>query len=321
LDVYDFDRCMGTLHNPRQFHFTHDRAGGGCAFSPNSRYLYINHTTEAYQYDLESSDIWGSRVQVAEYDGFLDPFSTTFYLMQLAPDGKIYSSYTGGGSSMHVIHQPDEAGAGCQYQQHGLKLITRNSYSVPTFPNFRLGPVDGSSCDSLGLDNRPVSWWRSERDTLNGFEVYFHDLSYYEPTSWAWDFSDGSAGSTARHPVHTFPGDGSYNVCLTVSNANASHTLCRTLHFGVSAVSAPATEVASVWPTPFVDRLLVSLDMPLRQPELWLHDAQGRRVQHMALAYGVTELQTAHLPAGVYRWEVRTGGVAVQSGKALKMEP
>ncbi|MFN0215492.1 MAG: hypothetical protein ACKVT2_14640, partial [Saprospiraceae bacterium] len=140
IDIYDFDRCEGLFYNHRQYHFFTGDWGGG-AFSTNSRYLYINYFTKAYQYNLEATDVWASRVQVAEYDGFLDPFNTTFYNMQLAPDGKIYSSSTGSVSSLHVIHSPDEPGEACQYQQHGIELPTRNTFSIPTFPNYRLGPL------------------------------------------------------------------------------------------------------------------------------------------------------------------------------------
>ena len=35
-------------------------------------------------------------------------------------------------------------------------------------------------------------------------------------TSWFWDFGDGTT-STLQNPWHTFPGNGNYNVCLTVT--------------------------------------------------------------------------------------------------------
>ncbi|RKY56314.1 MAG: hypothetical protein DRP89_01620, partial [Candidatus Neomarinimicrobiota bacterium] len=47
-------------------------------------------------------------------------------------------------------------------------------------------------------------------------EVQFTDLSTGNPTSWAWDFGDGST-STVQNPSHTYESVGSYTVMLTVS--------------------------------------------------------------------------------------------------------
>jgi len=318
IDLYDFDRCTGLLNNHRQYHFIAGNLGGG-AFSPDSRYLYINYYTKAYQYDLLAPDVWASRVNVAEYDGFLDPFNTTFFLMQLAPDGKIYSCSPNGVKSMHVIHQPDEPGLACQYEQHGLTLPTHNALSMPTFPNYRLGPLDGSSCDTLGIDNLPIAWWRSDRDTLEPLSVGFHDLSYYKPETWFWDFGDGTPGSNERHPQHTFPAAGSYEVCLTVSNTNGENTLCRPLHFTSSAAQNPdITEGISVSPNPFNERLGLALTVQLSNPVLRLYDQMGRLIRTQYLHFGITELETDALPSGMYFWEVTSAGRRVKSGKAVK---
>jgi hypothetical protein len=324
IDLYDFDRCEGQFYNHRQYHFL-TNGWGGAAFSPSSRYLYINYFTKAFQYDLEATDVWGSQIQVAEYDGFLDPFNTTFYNMQLAPDGKIYASSTGSVSSLHVIHNPDEPGFGCQYQQHGVELPTRNTFSMPTFPNYRLGPLDGSSCDTLGLDNLPIAWWRSEQDTIDLLAVEFHDLSYYEPNSWEWSFGDPASGlsnsSSERHPHHLFSTAGHYEVCLTVSNGNAINTLCRTLKLGNSLVENPEVlERIQVSPNPFINRLRIALSTDLRSPIFRLYDQMGRLIREERLAFGITELETAALPKGIYFWEIRTAGELAKSGKIIKIE-
>ncbi len=322
IDLYDFDRCEGLFSNHRQSHFFTGDWGGG-AFSPNSRYLYINYFTKAYQYDLDAIDVWASRVQVAEYDGFLDPFNTTFYNMQLAPDGKIYSSSTGSVSSLHVIHSPDEPGETCQYQQHGIELRTRNTFSMPTFPNYRLGPLDGSPCDTLGLGNLPIAWWRSEQDTLDPLLVEFHDLSYYEPDTWAWDFGDPGSGlnntTSERHPDHLFSAPGEYQICLTVSNANASNTLCRTLTLGNTLAENPEVqERIQVTPNPFRDHLNIALSANLRSPVFHLYDQMGRLFLKKRLAFGIIEIDTEDLPSGIYFWQVESNGERVKAGKIIK---
>jgi PKD repeat protein len=52
-------------------------------------------------------------------------------------------------------------------------------------------------------------------------EVAFVDLSTGHPTSWLWDFGDGTS-STERHPIHVYPAAGSYDVSLVATNAQGS---------------------------------------------------------------------------------------------------
>jgi len=45
--------------------------------------------------------------------------------------------------------------------------------------------------------------------------------SYDELVSWAWNFSDGET-STEQNPIHKFPNNGTFNVMLTVTDADGS---------------------------------------------------------------------------------------------------
>jgi FOG: PKD repeat len=47
--------------------------------------------------------------------------------------------------------------------------------------------------------------------------VQFNDTSLRSPTSWTWDFGDGST-STDQNPEHTYTAAGTYSVNLTVTN-------------------------------------------------------------------------------------------------------
>ena len=221
---------------------------------------------------------------------------------------------------MHIIHQPDEPGLDCQYQQHGLHLITANSFSVPTFPNFRLGPIDGSDCDTLGIDNLPVAWWRSENDSSEALRVRFQDLSYFEPQSWSWDFGDGSPKESIRHPEHLFPGPGDYQVCLTVANNNADNTLCRTLHLSASGTVNPDIQNAvEVAPNPFNDQILIALNAPARSALFQLFDLAGKCVLSQNIGLGMTEIDTRTLPQGMYLWVIFQNGQRCRAGTTVKV--
>ncbi|MCC6727031.1 MAG: T9SS type A sorting domain-containing protein [Saprospiraceae bacterium] len=153
LNIFGFDRCSGELSDPVHVAITDASdttfAYGGLAFSPNSRFLYVSAWDRVYQFDTEATDIAASKVVVASYDGFELPYPTTFYLMQLGPNGKIYLSSPNQVNMLHVINSPDEPGLACDFQQHGLITPTYIVFGLPHFPNYRLGALAGSPCDSL----------------------------------------------------------------------------------------------------------------------------------------------------------------------------
>lgn len=62
-----------------------------------------------------------------------------------------------------------------------------------------------------------------ETSGIAPLEVNFTDNSTGSPTSWLWDFGDGTT-STEQNPVHAYQGDGLYTVTLTVTNEFDSNT-------------------------------------------------------------------------------------------------
>lgn len=166
LNFYDFDRCTGELSNQLQLQLIDSAYAGGVAISPNSRFAYFSSYNYVYQYDMWADDIAASKDTVAVYDGFTSPspLPTRFFLAQLAPNGKIYISCNNSVDILHVIHNPDEKGDACNLEQHGIQLPTLNAFTMPNFPNFRLGELEGSSCDTILVGtsdlNYPISDFR-----------------------------------------------------------------------------------------------------------------------------------------------------------------
>jgi len=159
LDIFEFDRCSGLFSNPVHVVIDDANSSGGVAFSPNGRYLYVSSAQDLYQYDTQATDIAASMVHIAEWDGFYSPnppFATLFDIAQLAPDGKIYIGTGNSTFHLHVIHDTDEGGLACNMEQHGVELPHYFSNSLPNHPNYHLGPVDGSVCDSLGINTGMV---------------------------------------------------------------------------------------------------------------------------------------------------------------------
>jgi hypothetical protein len=155
LTIYDFDRCSGELSNRIDIPMPEIKAkvllGLSVSFSPNSRFLYVGATDRIYQFDMWAADIPASRDTVAWYDGFYDFQSvlrTSFSNSQLAPDGKIYFATGNATKYYHVIERPDEKGDSCRVRQHSVRL-RGFANGIPYYPNYRLGPLVGSPCDTL----------------------------------------------------------------------------------------------------------------------------------------------------------------------------
>lgn len=154
--VMDFDRCSGEFSNPVEipnlYADLNISGGAAVAFSPNGRFLYVNNLLELNQYDLWKQDI--DSVRLYTRSGFphdsIDPGNWMIRTSQLAPNGKIYlSTYNGGISAFHVIHQPDSFGLACNFVPFGQQVNTISTTSLPNMPNYRLGKLAGSLCDTI----------------------------------------------------------------------------------------------------------------------------------------------------------------------------
>ncbi len=323
LYIYDFDRCEGLLaDNPVFVPIPNTELGGGVAFSPNGRFVYMVSSTFILQSDTWASDIASTIDTVAFYDGYADPLPSTFFAMQPGPDGRIYITTNNETKILHYINQPNKASDSCEVVQHGLQLASYNRFTSPHFPNYRLGPLDGSPCDTLGLDNHPVAGFRFEANsTGNTLLVAFIDNSFYEPTDWYWDFGDGST-STEVNPWHTFPGPGTYTVCLTVSNQYDSSMVCHDVVLVVSGTGEIAkSDIVTVFPNPASGEVHLQLRQQVAKAALftlYTTTAQPMLTQHLATGKNTVSLEG--LSPGLYFYEVRDEERILQSGKLIKID-
>jgi YVTN family beta-propeller protein len=77
------------------------------------------------------------------------------------------------------------------------------------------------------------------------FTVSFTDQSTGSPTSWRWNFGDGTY-STGQNPIHTYSKAGLYSIALTASNANGNNALTKSGYIAVSSASnAPVTNFSA----------------------------------------------------------------------------
>lgn len=169
LELFDFDRCTGLIYNPQLLYLENISgpwpALRSSAFSSNSDYLYLStspDTTYLIQFDLSASNITASAdtlwtLPYPHYSGGM---------LKRGPDDKIYLSscyqtglltypypdsiYNPINMNLGVIHSPDNLGSACDFQPFSFYLGGKRTYwGLPNNPDYDLGSILGSPCDTL----------------------------------------------------------------------------------------------------------------------------------------------------------------------------
>ena len=189
LEVFNFDRCTGHFSNPIIIEPESSTPAGSIwatSFSPDGNLLYrqtgyvggIHGIGYLLQYDMLAGNIQASRDTIYTFNYPENPFH-----IRLAPDDKIYLSsaydnYTDYPDSIRnninenlsVIYSPNNLGTACDFQPYSFYLGGKRTYNgLPNNPDYEMGPLLGSGCDSLvGV---PGITYEVQRQELH---VFFH---------------------------------------------------------------------------------------------------------------------------------------------------
>lgn len=158
IDLFDFDRCTGELSNWIDLRNDAPTPLYGASFSPDGCKLYISEYPpgKLFQYDICQGDIKASKTLI--FDNPLDDFWMGQH--QLAPDGKIYicmsydilpnEVFDFPNENLSVINNPNAEGMACDFDTATIWLGGKRSiFGLPNFPNYNLGALAGSECDTL----------------------------------------------------------------------------------------------------------------------------------------------------------------------------
>ena len=310
LRIFDFDRCTGELSNPVHINIedgTENQTSAGLAWSADGHYLYAAEVGLLLQFDAGAADIAASKVVIAEREFNPDcQLGYSFGPLELGQDGRIYCRPLSGQRCMHRIAKPERPGISCEFIQNYYTFDFAYK-GLPHFPNFRLGPVDGSACDTLGLNNHPLAGWRY--DHTGGTGVDFTSVSWYDPVEWYWEFGDPASGavnqSMERNPSHDFSAPGAYEVCLTVSNQYGSDTKCKTVWVSTSSSSEVEEGGAAlkIYPNPTTGQVYwtSAQDQPVT---VHVFNALGQLQITKSITDNHLDLNT--LPPGVYHFQIHS---------------
>lgn len=161
--LFDFDRCSGQLSNYQplleNIHFDSTTNTGPqspiyVSFSPNGQIGYLLSPWYLFQQDLNNI----SNIRI---DSFYNNLEVVYN--ELAPDGKLYFvqyhyQLPSGtlDKNFFIINNPNVFGSGCNAQDTALNLLGHHpNDAMPYIPNYGLGPLAGSPCDTLGVKEIP----------------------------------------------------------------------------------------------------------------------------------------------------------------------
>ena len=115
-----------------------------------------------------------------------------------------------------------------------------------------------SVCEALTIVLPPVAGFTFEDQ--DGGTIAFTDASGNAPVEWSWDFGDSST-SNLQNPVHTYTTNGTYEVCLTVTNGAGMDVSCQSIMvIVVSTDELPEVNYANAYPSPAEDWLRIDFN-------------------------------------------------------------
>ena len=165
-----------------------------------------------------------------------------------------------------------------------------------------------STCGSTTVCAPPVAGYSFVQQNLN---YQFTDASAGSSiATWSWDFGDGN-NATVQNPMHTYAAAGSYNVCLTVTDAcGQMDTTCQNITLvGIDLAETHALKLA---PNPASGQVQLSLQRESSGPlTLRISDLKGRKVYEREFSGADREfavgLDLNQLARGAYMLQLQAG--------------
>ena len=119
-------------------------------------------------------------------------------------------------------------------------LTTRASFDVTAWASgYDAKWTNDPTASGYNVIPTPVANFTTSPTTGSApLQVHFNDTTSNNPTSWYWNFGDGT-NSTLENPTHTYNTPGTYTVALTATNADGTNTTSQTITVN--------------WPTPVVN--------------------------------------------------------------------
>lgn len=126
------------------------------------------------------------------------------------------------GGSIVTTNSEGEARDSLRISEAELNALTVDSFQITaTSPGGSAGSATANV--TIRVQRKPVANFIF---TVTRLSVAFSDTSTGNPTSWFWDFGDGTT-SQSRNPTHTYSVAGTYLVTLQATNSAGSDSITK----------------------------------------------------------------------------------------------
>jgi Zn-dependent metalloprotease len=213
------------------------------------------------------------------------------------------------GCSGYINLYRNSSGANFPYTLNGVLSITgTNASSSDYYYYFYNWVVQGPACISartavtVNLDSATADY--SPAILANTVTFTDNSIATSSIVSWHWDFGNGDT-SNVQNPVYVYPALGTYQACLTVTDANGcTSTQCREIAIITLGLSHSfASAGISIYPNPVTNNIYVSFNSAASSDWLLkITNVLGEVVAErmVAVRSGSVEWNLSSLAAGAY---------------------
>lgn len=164
IDIFNIDRCTGELSDFKNIvEFDYPNYGAyGCTISSNNQFLYFSSWDSLFQISLTDEFPYDNRFLV-----YFEPlYSSSLYAISINQlenlDNKIivacglmgtsHVNLPPNNTNLSIINQPNLLHGACDFQPYSIPLSHGHIMGgLPNMPNYNLGALDNSPCDTLGM--------------------------------------------------------------------------------------------------------------------------------------------------------------------------
>ncbi len=253
--------CWNTEQNPTLENFKTTEGSGIGQFVSNLTNLTPNTVYYARAYAENATGVaYGEQIQFTTTGGTLPqpPTVETAPVVNITPTNATSGGNVSAQGSAVVTSRglcwstspnptvtnnitQDGNGTG-QYVSQMTNLLENTTYYVRAYATNSAGEGYGNQITftTAAAGNPPVAAFNGDPTSGNApLTVVFTDQSANNPTSWQWNFGDGTT-SNVQNPGKIYQNAGSYSVQLTVTNSFGTDTETKTNYITVTASTGQA---------------------------------------------------------------------------------
>jgi carboxypeptidase T len=214
--------------------------------TPTGNYVNNANTTYSYVPTIDLTNAFAAQITFyakwnieADYDYAQFQVSTDGGTTWIGQCGNYTNAGTSANGSVQPNNQPVYDGVMSSWVMEEINLSDYLGQIIKV--RFQLKSDGGTRKDGFYFDDfniyfnnqgpavTPTAQFTTSNSVLcSGMFADFNDASLDNPTTWAWDFGDGSTDNV-QNPTHVFVNAGTYTVQLTVSNAAGSNSVSQVI--------------------------------------------------------------------------------------------